>query len=349
MQYSTHGSVKVVLDSPKGDSSWGVVARHLMQSFLKIGVPCSIVRTEGWDLLRWGPPELWNPAVSGFRSVVGFTLAEGEFLPTEARVQIEARCNECNVLVVPSHAALAAFFASDVFAPIHIVPLGVASEEFPFVERNFHLDPFTFLHYGVVQPRKGTDLLLKAFLQAFPAQDDVRLTIHHWTDWVEHLYQYQVQYDDPRIRFVHRVGATDQDILQLLTESHCLVHPSLSEGFGLTAFEALSTGLPVILSRYSAAVEFLSGYAFFVSMANSLVPAKEVFPDERLGYFRVPSVESLAERMREVYDRRVELLRIGREGSDYVQSMFSWETTCRRLVNCIIQGRQNRVAGSTTP
>lgn len=337
MEYSTIDRIKVSIESPKADSSWGIVASDLLQGFLNIGVEASTTPRKGTDLLRWGPPHLWTWDSSEFRGVVGYVINEGDFLDQENLDAIVSGCESCDVLVFPSTAAEWAYLSAPIDRPRYLVSLGIDTDSFVFHKRDFHSKPLTFLHYGVIQPRKGTDLLINAFTNEFRNETDVKLIIHHWTNWMDWYSAYKE--DNARIEFsseeLTRVG-----LVKLLRSAHCLVAPSLGEGFGLTVFESLATGLPTIVSRIpSFCASFSSDQVFFVEMSNNLLPAGMVFPHWRPGSFRLPAIASLQEQLRRVYTNRSLLSARSKPVSDFVRGSFSRETMCKKLVNCLVEAR----------
>ncbi len=56
---------------------------------------------------------------------------------------------------------------------------------------------------------------------------------------------------------------TDQQLVKLMGQALALVHPSKSEGFGLTGLEAMAAGCPVISAQASALPEIYGDSALF--------------------------------------------------------------------------------------
>jgi glycosyltransferase involved in cell wall biosynthesis len=95
---------------------------------------------------------------------------------------------------------------------------------------------------------------------------------------------------------------------------NALLFPSGGEGFGLPAWEAMSSGLPVVYSDYSSHAEFLR-------RADAGIPATGILQPEALNcVFRlVPRVEDLVAGVRRLYFDRGLGIRLGCNGRRYAQ------------------------------
>ena len=90
-----------------------------------------------------------------------------------------------------------------------------------------------------------------------------------------------------------------------------LLHPSLSEGFGLCAVEAQSCGTPVIVNNTCSMPELV-----IPGVTGEICDAGEKFFTNALGYFTWPSVPSIADKLEKIYNAdRVEMGKRAREHS----------------------------------
>jgi glycosyltransferase-like protein len=112
-----------------------------------------------------------------------------------------------------------------------------------------------FLAIGGVEERKNTLNILRAFAQALRVHPSAQLVIAGGVSLLDHS-AYRRAFHDELARLgdaAHRVvlaGAIDQtDMPSLYRLADALVFPSVREGFGLVAVEAIACGTPVVTSR----------------------------------------------------------------------------------------------------
>ncbi|MGB8961542.1 MAG: MSMEG_0565 family glycosyltransferase [Pseudonocardiaceae bacterium] len=122
------------------------------------------------------------------------------------------------------------------------------------------------LTVGGIEPRKGSLELLEAYALLRRRMPDVQLVIAGG----ETLFDYQ----DYRARWQQRAGAlavepvvlgpVDHDALPCLVAAAAVfAFPSVKEGFGLAAMEALAAGIPLVVSNLPVFREIFTGVARF--------------------------------------------------------------------------------------
>ncbi|MFZ2629565.1 MAG: glycosyltransferase [Rugosibacter sp.] len=119
---------------------------------------------------------------------------------------------------------------------------------------------FRFLHISSCFPRKGADVLLKAYGDAFTGRDDVALIIKTFPNphndvraQLARLRQENPGF--PRVDIIEEDWTPGQ-IASLYRQCHALVAPSRGEGFGLPIAEAMIYGLPVIVTGWGGHRDF---------------------------------------------------------------------------------------------
>lgn len=136
------------------------------------------------------------------------------------------------------------------------------------------LPPYV-LHLGTLEPRKAVDVLLTAFERVAPAHPGLSLVLAGAPGWgVEGLVR-RLE-GSPAGSRVRRLGyVEDRAVPALLRRAAVVAYPSLEEGFGLPALEALACGTPLVTTAGSAMAELADGAALLARPgdADSLAEA----------------------------------------------------------------------------
>lgn len=154
-------------------------------------------------------------------------------------------------------------------ANTHVVPLGVDTDLFkpPSYSGAEWLDAegekentesLVFFNCGKWEKRKGHDLLLLLFQEAFKTEGDVELWMMCENPFLppqESVKWTSVYASDPRVRLIPRVQAQNQ-MLPILRSVDCGIFPSRAEGWNLEILELMSMGKHIITTDYSAHTEY---------------------------------------------------------------------------------------------
>jgi glycosyltransferase-like protein len=126
-------------------------------------------------------------------------------------------------------------------------------------------DRLTILTVGGVEPRKGSLTLLEGFAHlraSLPYRDPI-LLIAGGTTLFD--YRHEVERFEARVqeldlaRHVRRLGALEPDEIEMLYRAaDIFAFPSVKEGFGLAALEALAAGVPLVASDLEVFRSFLT-------------------------------------------------------------------------------------------
>jgi alpha-1,3-rhamnosyl/mannosyltransferase len=166
------------------------------------------------------------------------------------------------------------------------------------------------LFVGEIAERKNVKLLVEAFARVVPAVPDARLVLAGSPG----LGSQEVAAAIDRLAIssaVRCLGHAPQSVVEaLVAAADVLVLPSVDEGFGFPALEAMSVGTAVVASDAGSLPEVVGG-------AGLLVPVNDV--------------EALAETLTRVLERpelRVELARRGRQRA----GVYTWRAAAARTI-----------------
>jgi glycosyltransferase involved in cell wall biosynthesis len=130
---------------------------------------------------------------------------------------------------------------------------------------------------GTLEPRKNIPALVEAFATVSPAHPELRLVIAGGGGWGEDAVVRAIDEHGVAARVV-RTGYVDHETVPaLLRRAACVAYPSLEEGFGLPALEALACGAPLLATCGSAVEETVGDAAVLAAGTDtgSLVAALE--------------------------------------------------------------------------
>ena len=164
-------------------------------------------------------------------------------------------------VLAPTRPVAKALLDSGVTAPVRVVGHAPDLRRFRDVRR-VPGGPFTFLHVSSLFPRKGADVLLRAYASAFRRGDPVRLVIKGFPNphntVAEQLAAMQAADPDlPGIELIDRDLSADA-LLALYAGADVVVLPSRGEGYNLPAAEALAAGIPVIVTGWGGHMDFVA-------------------------------------------------------------------------------------------
>lgn len=195
---------------------------------------------------------------------------------------------------------------------------------------------FRLLHVSSCFPRKGADLLLKAYGGMFTSGDDVTLVIKTFANPHNQIHQLLAdaqrnQEDFPEVLIIED-DLTDAQLKALYNHCHALVAPSKAEGFGLPMAEAMLSGLAVITTGWGGQLDFCNTETAWL-VDYSFEAAKTHF-DLFDSVWAVPDIAQLAITMREVYDMPADLRKERATlGRVILLDKFRWSDVATRLVD----------------
>ena len=216
---------------------------------------------------------------------------------------------------------------------------------------------FRFLHVSSCFPRKGVDVMLRAYGKAFRFTDDVILIIktfpnpHNET----HALLNSAKASDPNFPEVLIIEEdySDEQLKALYMQCSVLVAPSRAEGFGLPMAEAMVSNLAVITTGWGGQVDFCNNDTSWL-IDYSFKPADTHF-NLTTSVWAEPDEKHLALLMKELYhmpeeERQKKIYK----AEQHITKHFKWNHVASRMVNLVhkcsgqIKNKEPRV-GWITP
>ncbi len=235
------------------------------------------------------PAYLQRERAAGARRVVGHTVWETDRLPAHWPDLI----NVMDAVIVPTAWNRDVFLQSGVTIPIIVTPhvprplQPAQPQDVRFMQQRFPglAQRYVFYCIGAWQHRKGMDLLVDAFCEAFSADQPVGLVIKttpfnqdktlRETGAPQQVLSQQecaalVQKAQTRLGRaappIHLVveDLADADVQALHAAGDCFVSLTRAEGWGLGAFDAARQGKPVVITDWGGPLAFLDAQSAYL-------------------------------------------------------------------------------------
>ena len=261
-------------------------------------------------------PSMVDGWIEGQKRVL-FTMWESDRLPSRFWSNLE----KFDKIVVPSQHNVDLF--SQHHGDVSKVWLGVDRKVWHPVEREPN-DKFRIVISGAGWRRKGMDVVLDVFNEL--ALPDAELHVKH----VPPYFSSPASFPFPNV-VVCRGWTSEADEVALMRSADVYISASRGEGFGLIPLQAISAGIPTILTDAHGHQEFAHLATHRIS--TTLQPAT-IGTDRNIGNWCEPDRNELAACIRDVYHNR-ETYRTQAVATAPQTAVYSWENSAKQLLKAI--------------
>jgi len=215
---------------------------------------------------------------------------------------------------------------------VRVIPLGVDRDVW-YPKARPENKKFKILCGGSEWYRKGLDVVLKVFLEMNLPDAELHIKI------VPPYLSAPPNLDYPNV-VVHNKWMTVEAEADLVRSADCFISVSRGEGFGLMPLQAISAGVPTILSD-------AHGHQEFSDLATHRIPTRSVPTNEgvwqNMGDWDEPEFDAIFSAIKDLYDNR-ERYREQAEIHAGETSAFNWNTAADQLLQ-VVKPTGNRVTG----
>jgi glycosyltransferase involved in cell wall biosynthesis len=267
--------------------------------------------------------------VKHFQRKADRTICLSMWESTKIPNSVIANINAFDELIVPSEWGRGIFIDNGVTIPMHVVPLGINSDDWPIQDRDRRPDDlFTIIWQGsYFGDRKGGQDIVDAYraLNLTDARLILKLNPKCTSTKMEWDLPYTLSHN---IRSLGRVYDQAQ-MLELLASADLSVYPSYGEGFGLIPLEHMATGLPVILSDNTAMRQYSD---FRYNIPIPCTPKAAIY-GELVGVDYLPRQDKLREAIMFAYENRDRIKAIGENAASWVRDNWSMKKAAERIID----------------
>ena len=191
------------------------------------------------------------------------------------------------------------------------IPIGIDQDR--FFPLSLERIPNSLFFLGRLEERKGIDFLIRAIPMVKDRLSDIQLFIGG--DGVLRSYLENFIKKNNLERNVHLLGTVDDSALnEWYNKVSVVIIPSVFEGFGLTAVEAMACGTPVIVTDVDALRDVIED-----GVNGLLVPYNDV--------------ETLSEKILYLLKNRSEQSKFSINGKKKGQTVYNWDIISTDILN----------------
>lgn len=199
-----------------------------------------------------------------------------------------------------------------------------------------------FLNISSAFPRKGIDVLLKAYFKAFTISDDVCLVLKTFPNPhnnVKELLKELQTTNSPEVEWID-VDLPKNELYGLYKASNCYVSTSRGEGFGLPVAEAMLAKIPTIVCNNTGLKDFANEdtslvYGYTIEKAKTHIKTQ----NGTVSTWCEPNEKELTKLLRYFYENiDSETIKEKIEKAyNLIKNEFSWGKVSERWINFIDQ------------
>lgn len=209
------------------------------------------------------------------------------------------------------------------------------------IEDTDRSEEYVFLNIGKWEIRKGHDILVHMFNQAFDTTDRVRLLMLNNNPFLSdnENKQWQQLYKNSKlgdkIYMLPRLSS-QFDVAKAIAVSDCGIYPARSEGWNNEAIETMAMNKPIILTNYSGHTEYANAKNSYLIDINNYETAEDgkfFNGNGQWAKLDAQAIDQTIEYMRYVYNNNI---KHNPEGLATAK-IFNWDKTGQNIVKTIYE------------
>jgi glycosyltransferase involved in cell wall biosynthesis len=319
---SKKGDMAAIRDGQPGGDSIGYATGQMLMRRAMLGEGDIVFNEDAKVWIHYCPIHMFEPQKGKINIL--FSMWEADDLPPSMLEDL----NRADSIIVPSVNSLHTFRKAGYVGKIYVCQHGLDTDEFTYKERV--VDPnkaVRFLWVGAPNARKGYDLAVKSFFNAFhgtSAKVELYLkstAFGHGGDF-QYLEKYSAVIDTRKL--------PREELVQLYHNSDVFLFPSRGEGAGLPPLEAMATGLPVIAPAYSAMRDYMN-WEIAYPCTYTMIPVEYGCETQSAN----ADLEDLVKLCRMVHSNLPSAWEKGKKAAKFVRENFSLDAMGERLLHII--------------
>jgi glycosyltransferase involved in cell wall biosynthesis len=263
---------------------------------------------------------------------IGFSYWETNALPSNWVRHVQ----NCDEVWTTSSWAKSVFEDSTGHDNVHSFRLGIESDIF-YKSDSVPDGPFTFLHVGSPSTRKNTQMAVNAFMRTYGHRKDFRLIVKSMGPPDARIRDSGMNHgaimNHDRIQVID-YEVSEDELADIYRSAHCLLYPTMGEGWGMIPFDSIACGTPTICTNATSCTEY----------ASLSVPLDFEWSNEGMsgiysgcGTWAKPNIDDLVDKMHYVVNNYEEVKHHTLKGATIIHKEYSWSSVVQEYKDRLCQ------------
>lgn len=220
--------------------------------------------------------------------------------------------------------------------------------------RSIDPDKFTFFNVGASQPRKGQDILVRAFCEEFSPEENVQLFIKNYNygkvKWVSReIAKYK---NRPKIVNLYADWKAEYlaGVYRAIGLNGAYISPHRAEGYGMPQLEAIACGMRVGYTDFGGPSHNLKDVSTAEPFSYELKPStfhnwegEPFYEKNENPLWAEPDIEDIKKWMRKTFEEKTPTKKVQEENSKYVLDNFGFNRVAINFYKELEKYRCNNV------
>ena len=186
------------------------------------------------------------------------------------------------------------------------------------VSEKYEINSKYFLYLGTLEPRKNLVRLIDAYAELkrrYAGEDIPKMVLAGGKGWLYDKIFEETEKQGLKDNVIFTGYVDDEDICPLISGAEAFVFPSVYEGFGLPPLEAMTCGVPVVVSDAASLPEVVGDCGVIV---------------------KSDSVDSIADGLEKIYTNPELRKELAQKGMERAKG-FTWDKSAKQLHNVYVE------------
>lgn len=176
-------------------------------------------------------------------------------------------------------------------------------------------------------------MVVDAFLELYDGNNDFKLILKYNNFCLAEVYMNGKLVPATQHPQIVSIGydLSTEDLVALYHKCHCMVYPTMGEGFGMIPFETIATGMPTIVTNETGCKDF-AHYSVPLEASYGDASWNNNFYGEDTGQWAYPDLDVLIDLMKNVVEHYDDFKKYTIKSARIIHKEQSWDAVADKVI-----------------